>query len=184
VDAVIPCLPGLMRRGRTSAIRSSSMRFRTWTAIATSVACRSSVCERIALLVSSFPRPAANIGFHQGMPVVPRRFLPTHAAILGNHVQMPVTLCGRRFGRLARHRTRTGWHDEAASEWRAAILPQTPYWSYAPSPMNEAMGPSILSSKEPTCAPSSASFVISAAATTWINDLGGSEPLRSRLRSP
>src|SRR5947209_5531606 len=27
------------------------------------------------------PFPAANIGFHQGTPVVPRRFLPTHAAI-------------------------------------------------------------------------------------------------------
>jgi hypothetical protein len=31
------------------------------------------------------------------------------------------------------------------------------------------------------CAPSSVSLVVSAAATMWINDLGGSEPLRSRL---
>jgi hypothetical protein len=36
------------------------------------------------------PFPAANIGFHQGTPVVPRRFLPTHAAMFGDRMQMPV----------------------------------------------------------------------------------------------
>src|SRR5205814_5075502 len=30
------------------------------------------------------PFPAAYIGFHQGTPVVLRRFLPTHAAMFGN----------------------------------------------------------------------------------------------------
>src|SRR5437762_4556866 len=35
------------------------------------------------------PFPAADIGFHQGTPVVPRRFLPTHAAMFGNRLQMP-----------------------------------------------------------------------------------------------
>src|SRR5438067_12199633 len=51
------------------------------------------------------PFPAANIGFHQGTPVVPRRFLPTHAAVFGNRLQMPVTRSGRILGRLARHAT-------------------------------------------------------------------------------
>src|SRR5437764_4125879 len=56
--------------------------------------------------------PAANIGFHQGTPVVPRRFLPTHAAMFGNRLQMPVTRSGHILGRLARHATRTRWHND------------------------------------------------------------------------
>src|ERR1700719_4984306 len=47
-----------------------------------------------AQCVTDYPFPAADIGFHQGTPVVPRRFLPTHAAMFGNHVQMPVARCG------------------------------------------------------------------------------------------
>src|SRR5438105_8901278 len=58
------------------------------------------------------PFPAAGIGFHQGTPVVPRRFLPTHAAMFGNRLQMPVTRSGRRLCGLARHRIRTRWHDD------------------------------------------------------------------------
>src|SRR5271170_7715816 len=58
------------------------------------------------------PFPAANIGFHQGTPVVPRRFLPTHAAMFGNRSQMPVTRSGRILGRLARHATRTRRHND------------------------------------------------------------------------
>jgi hypothetical protein len=77
-----------------------------------------------------------------------RRFLLTHAAILGNHVQMPLTLCGRSLGpsRSAPHSERGGTMTAAAGWW-AAISPQRPSWLYAPSPVNEAMGPSILSSK-------------------------------------
>src|SRR5205814_2729763 len=69
------------------------------------------------------PFPAANIGFHQGTPVVPRRFLPTHAAMFGNRLQIPVTRSGRILGRLARHATRTRWHNDRASGWRAATSP-------------------------------------------------------------
>src|SRR5689334_2329183 len=58
------------------------------------------------------PFPAANIGFHQGTPVVPRRFLPTHTAMFGNRLQMPVTRSGRNRGRLAWHATRTRWHND------------------------------------------------------------------------
>src|SRR3954447_12183076 len=58
------------------------------------------------------PFPAANIGFHQGTPVVPRCLLPTHAAMFGNRLQMPVTRSGRRLGGLARHRIRTRWHGD------------------------------------------------------------------------
>src|SRR6185369_6535057 len=39
-------------------------------------------------------------------------FLPTHAAMFGNRLQMPVTRSGRRIGGLARNRTRTRWHDD------------------------------------------------------------------------
>src|SRR5258705_6310740 len=56
--------------------------------------------------------PAADIGFHQGTPVVPRGFLPTHAAMFGNRLQMPVTRSGRRISGLARHHIRTRWHDD------------------------------------------------------------------------
>src|SRR5712691_12456828 len=58
------------------------------------------------------PFPAADIGFHQGTPVVPRGFLPTHAAMFGNRLQMPVTRSGRSICGLARHRIRTRWHDD------------------------------------------------------------------------
>src|SRR2546421_8662665 len=58
------------------------------------------------------PIPAANISFHQGTPVVPRRFLPTHAAMFGNRLQMPVTRSGRILRRPARHTTRTRWHND------------------------------------------------------------------------
>ena len=58
------------------------------------------------------PFPPADIGFHQGTPVVPRGFLPTHAAMFGNRLQMPVTRSGRILGRLARHATRTRWHND------------------------------------------------------------------------
>src|SRR5882757_890112 len=58
------------------------------------------------------PFPAADIGFHQGTPVVLRRFLPTHAAMFGNRLQMPVTRSGRSIGGFARHRIRTRWHDD------------------------------------------------------------------------
>src|SRR5437868_2785788 len=62
--------------------------------------------------VTDDPFPAANIGFHQGTPVVPRRFLPTHAAMFGNYMKMPVTRSGRILGPLARHATRTRWHND------------------------------------------------------------------------
>src|ERR1700746_1089051 len=62
--------------------------------------------------ITDDPFPAANIGFHQGTPVVSRRFLPTHAAMFGNRLQMPVTRRGRILGRLARHATRTRWHND------------------------------------------------------------------------
>src|SRR5438309_1655198 len=62
--------------------------------------------------VTDYSFPAANIGFHQGTPVVPRRFLPTHAAMFGNYMKMLVARCGRRLGGLARHRTRPRWHDD------------------------------------------------------------------------
>src|SRR5882724_8119904 len=58
------------------------------------------------------PFPPADIGFHQGTPVVPRRFLPTHAAMFGNRLQMPVTRSGRSIGGLTWNRTRTRRHDD------------------------------------------------------------------------
>jgi hypothetical protein len=60
------------------------------------------------------------MGFHQGTPVVPRRFLPTHAAMFGNRLQMPVTRSGRILGRLARHATRTRWHN-CIGRWKRVI---------------------------------------------------------------
>src|SRR5215217_5923727 len=52
----------------------------------------------------------------------------------------------------------------AASGWRSLTLAYTPSWSYAPSPVNEAIGPSTWSSKGPTWEPSS---------TSWVGQRGG-----------
>ena len=52
-----------------------------------------------------------------------------------------------------------------ASGWRSATERETPSWSYAPSPVNEASGPATWSSKGPTCEPSSTSWVVSSDAT-------------------
>src|SRR6201987_4645421 len=43
--------------------------------------------------VTDYPFPAADIGFHQRTPLVPRRFLPTHAAMFRNYMKMLVTRC-------------------------------------------------------------------------------------------
>src|SRR5438067_763943 len=61
--------------------------------------------------MTDHPFPTADIGFHQGTPVVPRPFLPTHPAMSGNNLQMLVTLCRRSLGRLTGHRTQTWWYD-------------------------------------------------------------------------
>src|SRR5436189_5612559 len=84
------------------------MRLRTSTASA-HFGCLTLVGLR-AQRMTDDPFPAANIGFDQGTPVVPRRFLPTDTAMFGNRLQMPVTRSGRILGRLARHTTRTRWH--------------------------------------------------------------------------
>src|SRR3954464_13314560 len=55
----------------------------------------------------------------------------------------------------------------AAVGWRPLTLAYTPSWSYAPSPVTEATGPGIWSSKGPTWLPSSTSRPVSAAATIW-----------------
>src|SRR5947207_10448169 len=122
------------------------------------------------------PFPAANIGFHQGTPVVPRRFLPTHAAMFGNRLQMPVTRSRRILGHLARHATRTRWHNDRGIGMAGSDLAVDAV-SYAPSPVNEAMGSSIWSSKGPTCEPSSTSLVVNAAAT--IRPVSASTPMCS-----
>src|SRR3954452_12495490 len=52
-----------------------------------------------------------------------------------------------------------------ASGWRSATERETPSWSYAPSPVNDASGAATWSSKGPTCEPSSTSWVVSSDAT-------------------
>src|SRR4029077_20767367 len=101
VDAVIPGPRGLIRCGRSSGVPAqhavedvdSECHF----------CCLTLVWLRTQRMTDA-PFSAADIGFHQGTPVVPRRFLPTHAAMFGNHLQMPVTRSRRRLGGLARHR--------------------------------------------------------------------------------
>src|SRR5207248_2934381 len=109
VDAVLPCPRGLMRCGRSSGVPApaygSGRRQQLPLRPLTLVGLR-------AQRMTDDPFPAANIGFHQGTPVVPRRFLPTHAAMFGNRLQMPVTRSGRILGRLARNGTRTRWHND------------------------------------------------------------------------
>src|SRR5438552_15172892 len=109
VDAVIPGPRGLIRCGRSSGVPAPA-----------SVEDVDSECHFDCLTLVGLraqrmtddPFPAADIGFHQGTPVVPRGFLPTHAAMFGNRLQMPVTRSGRSLGGLARNRIRTRWHDD------------------------------------------------------------------------
>src|SRR5208282_5712486 len=113
--------------------------------------------------VTDYPFPAADIGFHQGTPVVPRRFLPTHAAMFGNHVQMPVTRCGGRLGRRARHRIRPRWHDDRGIGMAGGDLAVDAVLVVCAVAGERSDG--IWSSKGPTCEPSSTSLVVSTAAT-------------------
>src|SRR3954447_20180221 len=64
-----------------------------------------------------------------------------------------------------------------ASGWRSATERETPSWSYAPSPVNEAIGPVTWSSKGPTWEPSSTSLVVSSDAT--IRPVSASTPMWS-----
>src|SRR5271165_690155 len=86
------------------------MRFRTSTATATSVAWRPFVCECSVPPITRFQRPmSASTKARKLYPC----FLPAHSATLCNQLQMPVSLRGRSLGRLARHCTRTRWHNHS-----------------------------------------------------------------------
>ena len=62
--------------------------------------------------VTDDPLVSTDIGLHQRTLVIAGRLLPTHAAALGNELQMLVTLRRRGLGRLAQHRARTRRHDD------------------------------------------------------------------------
>src|SRR5829696_1049976 len=55
---------------------------------------------------------APNGGLGAGPPVIPRRFLPSHPALLGDEVEVAVPLRGGGLGRLARHRRGARWYDD------------------------------------------------------------------------
>src|SRR3954447_19677401 len=56
--------------------------------------------------------PARNIGLDQSAPIVARGFLPSHAAVLGNGLDVPVALRRRGLGRLARHGAGAWRHND------------------------------------------------------------------------
>src|SRR5437899_1719196 len=67
---------------------------------------------------------AADIGLHQGTPIVTRCPLPAHAAALGDQLQVPVAL-GRRAlcrCRCAWHRARTRRHNDCRIRMTLADL--------------------------------------------------------------
>src|SRR5947207_2580106 len=90
VDAMIPGPRGLMQYGRSSGVPAAACGSGRRQQLPPRLldACRFASAARDRLLVSS-----GNIGFHQGTPIVPRRFLPTHAAMFGNYKKMLVTRC-------------------------------------------------------------------------------------------
>src|SRR5882672_8144837 len=55
---------------------------------------------------------AADIGLHQGTPIVTRCPLPAHAAALGDQLQVPIALGRRGLCRCAWHRARTWRHND------------------------------------------------------------------------
>ena len=77
--------------------------------MATSIVCRPSVRERS---VTDHSLVAADIGLHQGAPIVTRCPLPAHAAALGDQLQVPVALGRRGLCRRAWHRARTRRHND------------------------------------------------------------------------
>src|SRR5271165_833044 len=110
VDAVIAGPLGLMRCGRSWGVPAPACGSGCRQQLPPRLldACRFASAARDRLPVSSGryrlpPRHAS---------CTPTLSGPTHAAMFGNHVQMPVTRCGRRLGRLARHRIRPRWHDD------------------------------------------------------------------------
>jgi len=68
----------------------------------------------------------------------------------------------RSLCRGAWHRARTWRHNDCRIRMTLADL--TSSRSYAPSPVNDATGPAICSSKGPTCEPSSTSLLVRSAA--------------------
>jgi hypothetical protein len=111
------------------------------------------------------PFPAANIGFLQGTPIVPRRFLPTHAAMFGNRLQMPVTRSGRILGRLARHATRTRWHNDRCIRMAGSDLVVDAALVVCTIAGQRSDGIINLVEQGPTCEPSSTSLAVNAVAT-------------------
>src|SRR3712207_3696460 len=108
-----PVLASVHAMRTDSGRPSSSMRFSTPTAMATSVACRPSVCERSVSPITRYhPFVAADCRLDQGAEVVAGRLLPSHAAMLGDGLQMPVALRRRGLGRLAEHGGRAWRHDD------------------------------------------------------------------------
>ena len=118
VDALSPTrVPGHAMR-TYSGRPSSSMRFSTSTAMATSVACRPSVCERSPSPMTRLQR--ADIGLHQRAPVVPRRLLPAHAAALGDSCRCRSRCVGAVSAVSLGTAFERGGTMTAASGWRAA----------------------------------------------------------------
>src|SRR3954447_5040206 len=55
--------------------------------------------------------PARNTSLDQSAPIVARGFLPSHAAVLGNGLKMPVALRRRGLGRLSQRSAGARRHD-------------------------------------------------------------------------
>jgi hypothetical protein len=73
--------------------------------------------------------------------------------VLGDVLQMTVALCGGGLAVSLGAAVERGGTTIAASGWRAAMAVETPCWSWAPSPANEASGPATWSSRGPARAP-------------------------------
>ena len=58
------------------------------------------------------PFEAANVRLNQSTPVVVRSLLPSHAAVLGDGLQVPISHRRCRLRGVARHRARARWHDD------------------------------------------------------------------------
>jgi hypothetical protein len=174
VNAVIPDPHGVRRCGRSSGVPAP--------------ACGSGrrqqlpprlldACRFASAVHDQDPFPAANIGFYQGTPIVPRRFLPTHAAMLGNHPQMPVARHGRGLGLRARHRVRPRWHDDrgVGMAGRDLAVDAVPVVCTVAGERRD--GTIDLVEQGSACEPSSRSLVVSAAAT--IRPVSASAPMCS-----
>src|SRR5690349_10440020 len=87
--------------------------------ITTALTLRAAFGLALRLHIADDAPPARDIGLHASALAVAGGFLPSHAAVLGDGLDVSVALCRRGLGRLAQHRVGARRDNARASGWRS-----------------------------------------------------------------